>query len=89
MAPESPTSSSPNRPSTSKSTSDLAAQGSSATRTAKWTEEHEAELTELKRKLKAAHKTWSAEQELYHDRVSDPFRRHDGLVCYHQTNCNA
>ena len=38
-------------------------------RSEEWTEEREAELTELKAKLKAAHKSWSAEQELYHDRV--------------------
>ena len=34
-----------------------------------WTQEHETELTELKAKLRAAHKSWSAEQELYHERV--------------------
>ena len=52
-----------------KSTSNLLAQQGPAAPNMVWTEAHEAELLDLKGKLKAAHKSWSAEQELYHDRV--------------------
>ena len=34
-----------------------------------WTEEDEEELADIKAKLHRAHKSWSAEQELWHDRV--------------------
>ena len=34
-----------------------------------WTEEDEQELADIKAKLHRAHKSWSAEQELWHDRV--------------------
>ncbi|KAG7004794.1 diphthine methyl ester synthase [Physcia stellaris] len=59
---------SPQRRSVSFQSSDHASTQTGGPQAAEWTEENEAELTELKAKLKAAHKSWSAEQEDYHPR---------------------
>ena len=69
MASGSSAAPSANQRSISDSTGELTQQQIQSLRSEEWTEEREAELTELKAKLKAAHKSWSAEQELYHDRV--------------------
>ena len=61
-----------NQRSISDATGELTPRQIQSLRSEEWTEEREAELTELKAKLKAAHKSWSAEQELYHDRVGSP-----------------
>ena len=37
-----------------------------------WTDEDEEELADIKAKLHQAHKSWSEEQELWHERVSNP-----------------
>ncbi|KAL8795641.1 MAG: hypothetical protein Q9195_001879 [Heterodermia aff. obscurata] len=57
-----------NQRSISDATGELTPQQIQSLRSEEWTEEHEEELKELKAKLKAAHKSWSAEQELYHGR---------------------
>lgn len=72
MSSRGPAALSPDRRSSSAVTGGPASTQSGGTWTGEWTEENEAELTELKAKLKAAHKSWSAEQELYHDRVRTP-----------------
>ena len=73
MASGSSATPSANQRSISDATGELTRQQIQSLRSEEWTEEHEAELIELKAKLKAAHKSWSAEQELYHDRVGSPY----------------
>ena len=69
MDPGSPSSQSPTRPTTSKSTGDLTADEGSAASAATWTENDELRLAKLKAELHAVQKDWSEQQEDYHDEV--------------------
>ncbi|CAF9904991.1 MAG: hypothetical protein HETSPECPRED_004842 [Heterodermia speciosa] len=68
MASESSATSSPPQRSTSDASGEMTRQQLYSFQHAQWTEARETELQELKAKLKAAHKSWSSEQELYHER---------------------